>query len=108
MAPDDSTESNAKAQQAKLAADMETVLKEGLNRATTSMKTYTDYAIKASKRVIEGDTKTDDWAKDAAEISAQWIKDVTGAMTGWAQAVNILAGRDKGGKDAQQQSKGGG
>src|SRR5215210_4780325 len=103
MAPDDTTQSgDAKAEQAELAADLETVLREAMKTATTSIERYTDYAIKATKRVVEADAEPEDWSKDAAEVGALWMKDVTNAWSNWAKTVNLLAGRSAAGNDPQQ------
>ena len=106
MAADEKKSGDAKAEQAKLAADLETVLREAMKTATASIERYTDYAIKATKRVVEGDAKPEDWSKDAAEVGALWLKDVTNAWSTWAKSVNLLAGRSPAGNDQQQ--KGGG
>jgi hypothetical protein len=108
MAPDESKESaEAKAEQAKLAADLEKVLREAMKTATTSIERYTDYAIKATKRVVEADAKPEDWTKDAAEVGALWLKDVTNAWSTWAKTVNLLAGRSPAGNDPPQKKGGG-
>jgi hypothetical protein len=107
MAEETKDDGAAKAEQAKLAADLETVLREAMKTATTSIERYTDYAIKATKRVVEADAKPEDWSKDAAEIGALWLKDMTNAWSTWAKSVNLLAGRSAAGND-QQQQKGGG
>ena len=110
MAPDESSKQSAeaKAEQAKLATDLETVLREAMKTATTSIERYTDYAIKATKRVVEADAKPEDWSKDAAEIGALWLKDMTNAWSTWAKSVNLLAGRSPAGTDQEQKQKGGG
>ena len=108
MAPDESEQSaEAKAEQAKLAADLETVLREAMKTATTSIERYTDYAIKATKRVVAADAKAEDWSKDAAEVGALWLKDVTNAWGTWAKAVNLMAGRSAAGNE-EPKKKGGG
>jgi hypothetical protein len=108
MAPDESKQSaEAKAEQAKLAADLETVLREAMKTATASIERYTDYAVKASKRVVEADAKPEDWSKDAAEIGALWLKDVTNAWGTWAKTVNLLAGRTAAGNEPPQKKGGG-
>ena len=107
MAEDTKDGGDAKAEQAKLAADLETVLREATKSATASIERYTDYAIKASKRVVEADAKPEDWSKDAAEVGALWLKDVTNAWSSWAKTVNLLAGRSAAGNDANQKKGGG-
>ena len=108
MAPDESKENaDAKAEQAELAADLETVLREAMKTATASIERYTDYAIKATKRVVAADAKPEDWSKDAAEVGALWLKDVTNAWSTWAKTVNLLAGRTAAGNDPQPKKGGG-
>ena len=104
MSPDE-TKDQKGSEQAKVAADLEQLLRGAMKSATTSIEQYTDYAIKATKRVVEGESDTDTWSKDAAEIGALWLKDVSNAWSTWAQAVNLLAGR---GPTGSEQSKGGG
>jgi hypothetical protein len=108
MAPDESKQSaDAKAEQTKQASELETVLREAMKTATASIERYTDYAIKASKRVVEADAKPEDWSKDAAEVGALWLKDVTNAWSTWTKAVNLLAGRSAAGNDPPQKKDGG-
>lgn len=104
MPPENEKKTGPTAEQAEIAADMEKLLRGAMKTATTSIEQYTDYAIKATKRVVEGDTDTNDWSKDAAEVGAIWLKDVSNAWSTWAQAVNLLAGR---GPAGGEQAKGG-
>jgi hypothetical protein len=104
MSPDEkSQEGTAEAQE--LAADLEELLRGAMKQATASIEKYTDYAVKATKRLATGDTDTGDWSKDAAEVGALWLKDMTSAWGTWAQAVNLVAGRKP--EDGQQQKGGG-
>jgi hypothetical protein len=106
--PPDEKKTDTGAKQAEVAADLEKLFRGAMKTATTSIEQYTDYAIKATKRVVEGEGDSNDWSKDAAELGALWIKDVSNAWSTWAQAVNLLAGRSPAGNDKTEQTEKGG
>jgi hypothetical protein len=107
MPPEDKKPGPA-AEQADIAAELEKLFRGAMKTATTSIEQYTEYAIKATKRVVEGEGDAGDWSKDAAELSAVWLKDVSNAWSTWAQAVNLMAGRGPAGNEKPDGTKGGG
>ena len=75
-------------------ADIQQLFRDAVEKATTSVETYTEIASRAATRLAQGNVDPAAWSKDFADATALWVSDVTSVWTTWTQALNRVSGKD--------------